>query len=749
MFSGVIILVASLLLLLPLPVLAQSSGETVTDPAGSLEALPADLTQDQLNSLIARMSDTAVRQLLLDRLAADVAAAPVAVPSKPDERNIIEIAIDTIGVAASQTFQVMSNSGGTLTSIWAALADSAAAMGTSGGISFLGMIALVIALGAIAEVALNRLLKGWRMQRTPDASMRVAQKLGWSAKLFLHDTIGLLVFFLVVSVAMLVLMPEEYKPIARVLVIWLVILPRFCGAVLRFFFAPRQSGGLEVYSADWTRRYLYRNLYRMVIACGIALALVKFIEVTGTKVSGAGFWINLMIFVWLAGTIIHARKGITALVRGRSSEPTATEEWVARAYPLYAVGLVIFTWAFSMVGITIGLDAYVRAGAHLATLALLLAVPLFEAGVRSTVVQLMRPMEGEGLVAEAARAATVSANIRIARVLILAATITVVGRLWGVRLLDLATSTVGDRFGGRIIVFVYILLAGYLVWEITRLLINRKLAKEFTASQGMPMDEDAIGIGLPMGSSRLATVLPIFSMIVQTAIIVVTLLMALSNLGIDVTALIAGAGIFGLAIGFGSQKLVSDIVSGMFFLMDDAFRIGEYVDVGDVGGTIEKFSLRSMQLRDAKGPLFCVPYSEIPKVKNSSRDWGIMKIPFSLDYGTDVEKVRKILKKIGLEMLENPALKDGFIEPFKSQGVREIKDGYVVIGSKFTHKPGAQFMIRKEIYRLVQRDFELNGIKFYRPEVRVLAEPGAAGQNAPAVAAATLLASKAAEVPKA
>jgi small-conductance mechanosensitive channel len=152
-----------------------------------------------------------------------------------------------------------------------------------------------------------------------------------------------------------------------------------------------------------------------------------------------------------------------------------------------------------------------------------------------------------------------------------------------------------------------------------------------------------------------------------------------------------------------------------------------------------------MALRDTKGALYCVPYSAIPKVVNFSRDWGIMKLRFNLPFGTDVEKVRKIFKKIGQEMIDNPDLKDGFIEPFKSQGVRDIKDGYIVIGGKFMHKPGAQYTIRKEIFRLIQRDFDANGIKFFRPEVSVHSEYGTQAQQQEAGAAARLLSSRAAD----
>ncbi len=184
-----------------------------------------------------------------------------------------------------------------------------------------------------------------------------------------------------------------------------------------------------------------------------------------------------------------------------------------------------------------------------------------------------------------------------------------------------------------------------------------------------------------------------------------TVLTALGNLGINVTPLLAGAGVAGLAIGFGAQKLVSDIMSGLFFLIDDAFRLNEYIDTGGVQGTVEKISLRSIQLRDSKGPVLIIPYSDIDKVTNFGRDWGIMKLRFTVPFGTDTEKVRKIFKKIGQEMMENPELAPGFIEPFKGQGVAEFTDYGIVVRGKFMHKPGAQFGIRKQIFKRVQEEF--------------------------------------------
>ena len=208
-------------------------------------------------------------------------------------------------------------------------------------------------------------------------------------------------------------------------------------------------------------------------------------------------------------------------------------------------------------------------------------------------------------------------------------------------------------------------------------------------------------------------------MVSRAAIVVIFLLLALGNIGVDTTPLLAGAGIVGLAIGFGAQKLVSDVVSGIFFLIDDAFRTGEYVEVEGTMGTVEKISIRSMQLRHHKGPVHTIPYGEIPKVTNFSRDWVIMKLRFTVPFNSDPNKIKKIFKKIGQEMLVMEEFKDDFLAPFKSQGVLEIDDVGMVIRGKFMCKPGTQFMIRKEIYNRVNAAFAEAGLEFARREVRV------------------------------
>ena len=190
-------------------------------------------------------------------------------------------------------------------------------------------------------------------------------------------------------------------------------------------------------------------------------------------------------------------------------------------------------------------------------------------------------------------------------------------------------------------------------------------------------------------------------------------------MGIDTTPLLAGAGIVGLAIGFGSQALVRDILSGAFFLADDAFRKGEYIDVGDVKGTVEKISLRSFQLRHHLGMLHTIPFGEIQYLTNFSRDWVMMKLPLRVTYDTDVEQVRKMIKKLGLALLEDPEIGDKFIQPLKSQGVIQMDDSAMIIRVKFMTHPGEQWVLRKRIFAEIRELFEREGIKFAHREVTV------------------------------
>lgn len=273
-----------------------------------------------------------------------------------------------------------------------------------------------------------------------------------------------------------------------------------------------------------------------------------------------------------------------------------------------------------------------------------------------------------------------------------------------------------------------VILIGFLAWLLhgaVKIAIDRRIAEE-GGPPGVPgqiheHDEHPAGTV----RSRLATLLPLARFAVLTAIVVMGVMIALSELGVNIGPLFAGAGVIGLAVGFGSQALVKDIFSGAFFLIDDAFRIGEYIDIGSAKGTVEKISIRSFQLRHQNGPLTTIPFGSISKVQNFSRDWVIMKLPFRVPYDTDVEQVRKIVKKVGQALMDDPETGPKFLAPLKSQGVYEMDDSALVMRMKFMTRPGDQFLLRRRVYVDVQKALAAAGIRFASREVVVrIAEDG-------------------------
>ncbi|MCX7560433.1 mechanosensitive ion channel family protein [Sulfitobacter sp. F26204] len=272
-----------------------------------------------------------------------------------------------------------------------------------------------------------------------------------------------------------------------------------------------------------------------------------------------------------------------------------------------------------------------------------------------------------------------------------------------------------ESFADRLLDIMVIIFIGYIVYHAFRIWIDTKIQQEAGDQEEGELGDEGGG----SSASRLATLLPLFRNFILIVVVVTILLIVLMQVGINVGPLFAGAGIVGVAVGFGSQALVRDIFAGAFFLFDDAFRKGEYLDVGGVKGTVEKISVRSFQLRHHLGALHTIPFGELQVMTNYSRDWVIMKLPLRVTYDTDVEHVRKLIKKLGQDLLDDPVIGADFIQPLKSQGVIEMQDSAMIIRVKFMTKPGDQWVIRKRIYQEIRELFEREGIKFAHREVTV------------------------------
>ena len=322
--------------------------------------------------------------------------------------------------------------------------------------------------------------------------------------------------------------------------------------------------------------------------------------------------------------------------------------------------------------------------------------------------------------------------LRKGRILLGVVAVIVLSQVWNVSLEAMASRGLGTRIAESLFDIVITLILASAGWGIIRTAINRQLPHETLDALAMA-DGDVLGTGL----SRQETLLPLLRKFLFVAMIIVVTMIVISSLGINIGPLLAGAGVVGIAVGFGAQTLVRDILSGIFFLVDDAFRTGEYIDVGEGKGTVERMSIRALMLRHHLGQLNTIPFGVIRRVTNYSRDWAIMKLELRVPYDTDLEKVRKIVKQVGREMLADPEYGPNFIQPLKSQGVHRMDDSSFIVRVKFMAKPGEQFLLRREVFRRVQEAFQESGIKFALPRVIV---------DAPATLTAAAAAGAAAEI---
>jgi moderate conductance mechanosensitive channel len=273
------------------------------------------------------------------------------------------------------------------------------------------------------------------------------------------------------------------------------------------------------------------------------------------------------------------------------------------------------------------------------------------------------------------------------------------------------------RLGFDLLGVAALALFTHLVWIVIRTTIDHRLKR--------------IGPYDPHGeanpNARLLTLLPLLRTSSAVLLVVILILSSLWALGIEITPLLAGAGVVGLAVGFGAQALVRDVIAGIFFLAEDVFRVGEYIESGSTTkGTVERITLRTVALRHHNGPLYFVPYGSLGSVRNNSRDWVIEKFNIPLPIGVDSEQVRKMIKKIGIEMLEDPDVGHMMRMPLKSKLAR-VDPGVKVFRCKFQTAPGNQFDVRAQAFKRIEAALRAQGISFAGGAQTVIMERHAAG----------------------
>ena len=370
--------------------------------------------------------------------------------------------------------------------------------------------------------------------------------------------------------------------------------------------------------------------------------------------------------------------------------------------------MAVTTWAIWTLSIIfLQFDVYFNFLYAVLTSWLLLAiVRILALATRQTNVDGDKPRLSNALIAAIQRSLVVIATV---------VAVFIMARVWAVEVLGLVMDDQLQRISEALRSSFFVLITGYVAYEAIRTWAAARF-KTDVALAG-PETEDIEEL---RPRSRLSTIIPFLTGSLLIVVIMIAVLLGLSDLGFNTAPILAGAGIFGLAISFGSQALVRDIVSGIFYMIDDAFRVGEYIETGRLKGTVEKIMLRSLRVRHQNGQFHTIPYGQLGAVTNYSRDWSTIKFNLSLARDSDLEKVRKTAKQCGQALLGDPDFGVEFILPLKFQGVADIRENAIICRFKFTVRPLRPTQVQREALKRLHLAFVEKGIQFATHTVKVI-----------------------------
>ncbi len=257
----------------------------------------------------------------------------------------------------------------------------------------------------------------------------------------------------------------------------------------------------------------------------------------------------------------------------------------------------------------------------------------------------------------------------------------------------------GSALLGTIVSVVLILLVAYVIWLAVSSWIDFRLNPEYG--------------GAP--SSRETTLLALLKNAVTVALLILAVMFALSEIGLNIGPLIASAGVLGLAIGFGAQKLVQDIITGVFIQFENAINVGDVITVGGITGTVDKLTIRSVSLRDLHGTYHIIPFSSVDMVSNFTREFSYFVIDMGVGYGEDVGTVQSAMDDAFAEVKADPDQGLYILGDFEFFGLQEFGDSAVVLRARIKTWPGYQWGVGRAYNRILKRIFDERGIEIPFP----------------------------------
>ena len=498
-------------------------------------------------------------------------------------------------------------------------------------------------------------------------------------------------------------------------------------ATARVFLSPgvaglRPGGGMS----DETANYLYlwvRRLVRVFVYAFFFLEAMRLVGLPGPAhesllyLTGLAFCGFLVVFVLQnRASVADAIRGPEGAARGPGAGVRARLAGVWHLVAFVYIAAVYLVWLFKVPG---GFEFVLISTGW--SLLLLVVAKVLLVGVDRGLTHLLKVEAAlierlPGLEARANRYMPVLRGL-LNWVIYIAATLLVLD-VWGVDTLGWLASPAGAALIHKALIVFVILFISLIVWESVNVAINRYILR---------LDGDG------KDSARVRTLLPLMRTTLMVVLSAFAGLIILSELGVNIAPLLAGAGVLGLAIGFGSQKLVQDVITGLFILVEDTLAVGDVVRFdADHSGVVEALSIRTVKLRDLAGNVHTLPFSEVKTVLNMTKEFSYYLLDVGIAYREDVDRVIAVLRELGYELCADPEYGEFITEPLEVLGLDQFGDSAIIVRARLRIQPPIkQWAVGREFNRRMKARFDKEGIEIPFPHRTIYFGEDSAGKVRP------------------
>ncbi len=721
----------------------------VAATAAAAEA-PREVSVEDLQSLVAAIEDDDERQAFVARLKALIATRKGAAGEPVESVGARFIA--ALSERVRQSSRQVVAAAETLSDLPALLGwlrtQAADSRAQAAWLRLLIKLAAALAAGLLAERLAAILLTRPRGAVEGREADSLLVRVPFVLLRGILDAVPVAAFAAAAYAVLPLLQPGPRVYVVTLTVIYAYVLARAVLVAARLVLVPAVPSLRLLPMGGETANYLFIWTRRLVVVGVSGYFLAEAALLLGLPAGGyAGLLRMVGLLVGLMGVLflLQNREVVAHWLRGEGGEGRvfglgALRQRFADIWHVLAIIYVAGVYGVWVLGIEGGFEFLLRA--TLASLVILAVARLAAVGLRRSVER------GFALRSEVkARFPNLEgrANLYLPALhVVLRAVIYVIAALallqaWGIDAFAWLDSPFGRRLTQSAFSIAAIVVIALLVWEAVSASIERYLSTT-----------DADG-NLVERSARIRTLLPLARNAVLLVLAVMVTLIVLSELGINIAPLLAGAGVVGLAIGFGAQTLVKDVITGLFILIEDTIVVGDYIEVANHAGTVEALSIRTLRLRDPAGRVHTVPFSDVGAVLNYTKEFSYAVLDIGVGYRENVDEVMAVVEGIGGEMMKDPELAAHMLEPLEVQGLNSFDDSAVVIRARIKTRPGMQWAVRRAFNRRMKNRFDELGIEIpfphttiyfgedkqgSAPPVRVFTEPTDAGRQMAAEAEA-------------